>query len=453
MFTTRADIAESRSLGLPGAAVLAVSSTGELAVSLDRHIITGVRDHRDPRPRPAGRRRASRDPRERPGRRLVPRRTVPRRLSRRWATGAASSTRSERCCTTLRAGSATSEFRPTESSSPSSNTCSAAITTAISRSSTRSGKLRLAGPFMPGFSGLAWSSERRRGLVGRNPGDVDRRPRPARSGLRRTPTSRTSPATEASSSGTGRRVGRWSDFPRAERRPRNLTELNWSFPVRHLLRRQPRSVHRAAAGAARRLRPGARRVACRADWRGGRVCILARRPVGADVEDAGAPPGRARADRRRRAPDARYREPDLRMGELVSGRKADPPFGQRARTRRRASTSVDVAGGQPRAISPEGVAISAQIISPDGRSIVGARPGRPIRRLPRRARRAPPHLGSRTGTKSPCAGRPTGALCTSRASPSRRESSTSSRSTTGKRSRFTQFDPPDPTGIEMVGPR
>ncbi|MEX1245889.1 MAG: protein kinase [Thermoanaerobaculia bacterium] len=41
IFSTRADSAESRSLGLPGAAVLSISSTGELAVSLNRHFLFG----------------------------------------------------------------------------------------------------------------------------------------------------------------------------------------------------------------------------------------------------------------------------------------------------------------------------------------------------------------------------------------------------------------------------
>jgi len=41
VFTTRADSSESRSLGLAGAAVLAVSSGGELAVSLNRHFMFG----------------------------------------------------------------------------------------------------------------------------------------------------------------------------------------------------------------------------------------------------------------------------------------------------------------------------------------------------------------------------------------------------------------------------
>ena len=41
IFTTRVDSSESRSLGLPRADVLAVSSSGELAISLDRHYMFG----------------------------------------------------------------------------------------------------------------------------------------------------------------------------------------------------------------------------------------------------------------------------------------------------------------------------------------------------------------------------------------------------------------------------
>jgi Tol biopolymer transport system component/predicted Ser/Thr protein kinase len=41
VFTTRADSSESRSLGLAGASVLAISSSGELAISLNRHFLFG----------------------------------------------------------------------------------------------------------------------------------------------------------------------------------------------------------------------------------------------------------------------------------------------------------------------------------------------------------------------------------------------------------------------------
>jgi Tol biopolymer transport system component len=41
IFTARADSPESRSLGIPGATVLSVSSAGEIAVSLNRHFVVG----------------------------------------------------------------------------------------------------------------------------------------------------------------------------------------------------------------------------------------------------------------------------------------------------------------------------------------------------------------------------------------------------------------------------
>jgi Tol biopolymer transport system component/predicted Ser/Thr protein kinase len=41
LFSTRADSTESRPLGLPSADVLSISSTGEMAISLDRHYIVG----------------------------------------------------------------------------------------------------------------------------------------------------------------------------------------------------------------------------------------------------------------------------------------------------------------------------------------------------------------------------------------------------------------------------
>src|SRR5262249_35213719 len=41
IFTARTDSPESRSLGLPGATVLSISSAGEIAVSLNRHFVVG----------------------------------------------------------------------------------------------------------------------------------------------------------------------------------------------------------------------------------------------------------------------------------------------------------------------------------------------------------------------------------------------------------------------------
>src|SRR4029453_14363038 len=41
IFSTRADSSESRSFGLAGAGLLAISSTGELAISLNRHFMFG----------------------------------------------------------------------------------------------------------------------------------------------------------------------------------------------------------------------------------------------------------------------------------------------------------------------------------------------------------------------------------------------------------------------------
>ncbi len=41
LFSTRLDSTESRSLGLPSADVLSISSSGEMAISLDRHFVAG----------------------------------------------------------------------------------------------------------------------------------------------------------------------------------------------------------------------------------------------------------------------------------------------------------------------------------------------------------------------------------------------------------------------------
>ena len=229
--------------GCPAPTSSSISSSGELAVSLEPPLPRRLRGDRDARPRAAGRRRAPRGPRERPGRRLVARRQEPRRVPRTSATGAGSSTRSARSSTRPRAGSAASASPRTGGSSPSSTTRSAETTTATSRSWTRAARCgstdrsSAARPASPGRrratrSGSA-ESRRLSTRTGKSPAGLE---------LSGRESSRTSLATGACSARRDPPAGARSSAFRAGRQaPRNLTALNWSFPDRHLRRRATRS--------------------------------------------------------------------------------------------------------------------------------------------------------------------------------------------------------------------
>jgi hypothetical protein len=112
---------------------------------------------------------------------------------------------------------------------------------------------------------------------------------------------------------------------------------------------------------------------------------------------------------------------------------------------------LDVAGGKPRAISPEGIRLTAQAISPDGRSIVArgpdgllaiysAEPGEP-RPIPG-IQRDDQSSGWTADGKSIFAMRMSGVPGVVQVVDV----------ATGRRSTWKEFLPPDPTGVEQVGP-
>jgi len=112
---------------------------------------------------------------------------------------------------------------------------------------------------------------------------------------------------------------------------------------------------------------------------------------------------------------------------------------------------LDVAGGSPRPISPEGVSISSQSVSPDGRSIVARGPDGRLAIYP-----------AETGEPLPVPGVAPGELAL-RWTPDGRALYVGRQTAppgiidvveiaTGRRSRWTQFEPPDPSGVETVGP-
>ncbi len=83
LYSTRPDSAEFRSLGLPGAVVLSISSGGRDRRLSRLPLPRRLRGDRDARPRAARGRRSPRGSRERPGRGLVPGRQDPRRVPER----------------------------------------------------------------------------------------------------------------------------------------------------------------------------------------------------------------------------------------------------------------------------------------------------------------------------------------------------------------------------------
>ena len=145
------------------------------------------------------------------------------------------------------------------------------------------GKVRLAGPFVRGFVGLAWSPEGRRGLVRRNRGDVGRRQEPNGLGLAERATSRTSRATGAFSWSDGTARARSSDIAAAGRSAAQPDRAQLVVPRRHLARRR----HAFSSTSSNAEPPGdlparARRLSGGSHRRGRGLRVLAGRTLGAD---------------------------------------------------------------------------------------------------------------------------------------------------------------------------
>ena len=179
IFVSRPESPESRPFGMPGASVLAISKSGEMALSLGQHVVapfttsgTLARSERRRRRRPAG------DPRRRAVGRLGARWREPRHRSRRRAAETGWSSRSERFSTRRPDGSATRASRPEGTRSPSSTTRRGETTAGRSPSWTAPERRRRR--FSESFEtaqGLAWA------------------PTAARSGSRRQRSGATAPST------------------------------------------------------------------------------------------------------------------------------------------------------------------------------------------------------------------------------------------------------------------
>ena len=448
MFSTRADMAESRSLGIPGAVVLSVSSAGELAVAMDRRAVTGYETTGTLARVPL----AGGAPREvlesvqdadwsPDGRSLAVCRVVGSRSRLEYPVGKV----------LYETGGWVSGIRV----SPDGRLL--AFAEHIQRGNNdghlriidTAGKLRLAGPYIPGFVGLAWSPKGDEiWWGGIQATSVDGKNRTVWASPNGYIQDIARDGSVLLGDGTARReiVG----YAAIGDPPRNLTELNWSFPVdispdggRVLFSEQqrvPPAVYirgldgspavRIAEGEGYAFSPDGRWALT--------LKIPERRQVVLVPTGAGEPR-------------------TLDLGNLTCGWANWFPDGKRILLaagepgRGVRLYAADVAGGRPRALSPEGVTIAFQAISPDGRSILARSPDGRIAIYPTEPgepRTIPWLQPGEVPLRWTADGR---SIYVTRFSqpPGIVEVV---ELTTGRRTRFAQFDPPDPTGIEVVGP-
>ncbi len=448
LFTTRADSAESRSLGMPGAAVLSISSKGELAVSLKRRGVIGYETTGTLARVPL----AGGAPREilesvqdadwsPDGQSLAVCRVVGSRSRLEYPVG--------------KVLYETPGWVSGVRISPDGQLL--AFAEHVQRGNNdghlkiidTTGKLRLAGPYVPGFSGLAWPPKGDEVLYGGILAvSLDGKTRTVWASPNAYIQDIARDGSVLLGDGTARReiVG----YAAIGAAPRNLTELNWSFPTdisydgsRVLFTEQ----QRPPPGIYVRGLDGSPAV---------RI---------ADGESFGlSPDGRwaltLKTPERRRiviVPTGAGEPQTIELGGLTVGWANWFPDGKRfllgASEPGRGARLwvVDVEGGKPRPITPEGVVIAAQSVSPDGRSIFArgpdgrfaiypAEPGEP-RPVPGLEPDEVPLRWAADGRSIYVTrfSEPPGIVDVVDLE-------------TGKRSRFTEFDPPDPTGIEVVGP-
>ena len=447
VFSTRADMPESRPLGITGAAVLSVSSTGEIALSMRRRGVMGFETTgilaRVPLAGGAPREilESVQDADWSPdGQTLAVCRVVGNRSRLEYPVG--------------KVLFETPGWVNGVRVSPDGKLL--AFAEHIQRGNNdgylkiidTTGKLVLAGPYMPGFAALAWSPKGDEVWWGATRAtSIDGKTRSvwASPGAYLEDIARDGSVLVAD--GTSRReiVG----YETLGGPPRNLTELNWSFPVdishdgKLLFTEQQRPppgayvrgldgspAVRLADGEAYSLSPD------------GRWALTLKTPERRQIVLVPTGAGEPRI---------------LDVGNLTTGwgnwfpdgktillDASEPGRGARLYT-------VDIAGGPPRAISPEGVATAAQCVSPDGRSIVARGPDGRFAIYPASAGEPVPipwFAPDEVPLRWTADGR---SLYVTRFSePPGIVDIVEIAS--GKRSRFTQFDPPDPTGIEIVGP-
>ncbi len=439
VYTTRPDSAESRSLELPGAMVLAVSSTGEIAVSLNRHFVVGYEGTGtlarvplaggSPREILEGAQDADWSP---DGKELAVCRVAGNRSRVEYPVGkvlyeAAGWVRSVRVSPDGRL------LAFVDCPQRGNNDGRLKIVDT-------SGKLRLDGPIVRGDGTLAWSPKGDEVWCGRtdagpidykgiNAISLDGKVRPVWNAPLASLEDLSRDGRVLLTESTARRelVGFGRDGT-----PHNLTALNWSFPsdisadgntvLFYEQIRQPPGVYvRKLDGS-----PAVRL----ADGEGygfspdGRFALTVKLPERRPIILVPTGVGESKS---------------LDVGNITFAWANWFPDGKRILVNGREGGKggarlfvLDVAGGAPKPISPEGVSILGQSISPDGKSIVARGPDGTGRDLPGR-REAANRARSRGSSprRSRCGGRPTDARSTSRGSRRCPVSSTSSTSPPG----------------------
>ena len=448
LYTTRTDSAESRSLGLPGAVVLGVSSKGELAISLNRQFVVGFEATGTlarvplaggaPREVLEGVQDAEWSP---DGESMVVCRLAGNRSrleypigkvlyeSAGWVNGARVSPDGKHIAFVehLQRGNNDGFVKIIDVS----------------------GKLRVSGPLVPGFVALAWSPRGDEvwwgGISATTLGGKTRKVWASPNGYVQDIASN---GTVLIGDGTSRReiVG----FPAGGGPPRNLTELNWAFPVditsdgEKVLfteqQRAPAGVYvrgldgspavRIGEGEATGLSPDGK-------W-ASTIRVPERKAIMLVPTGAGEPRtldgGGLTLQWANWLPD----------GKRLVLMASEPARGSRL-------FILDIDGGKPRAITPEGVSIAGQGVSPDGKFLVARGPdGRPaVYPTELGEPRVVPGLNPGDYVLRWVADGRSLYVTRLSAPPGIIDLAEIQ---TGQRTRWKSFEPPDPSGVEVVGP-
>jgi dipeptidyl aminopeptidase/acylaminoacyl peptidase/predicted Ser/Thr protein kinase len=448
IFTTRPDSAESRSLGLTGAIVLAVSSAGEVAVSLNRHFIIGYEATGTLARVPL----AGGSPREvlesaqdvdwsPDGKEMAVCRFVGNRSRLEYPIG--------------KVLYEAAKWVRNVSISPDGRLL--AFVDCLQRGNNdgrlkivdTSGKLRLDGPLVKGNGGLAWSPRGDEVWFGRIEAvSLDGKVRPVWTSPMASLEDRSRDGRVLLSEFTARRemVGFGRDGV-----PHNLTALNWSFPsdisadgdtvLFYEQIRQPPGVYvrKLDGSPAVRLADG-EGYGFSPDGRWALTAKLPeRRPIMLVPTGAGEPK-------------------TLDIGNLAFGWGNWFPDGRRiligANEPGRGPRLFvqDLSGGKPRPISAEGVSITMQAISPDGRSIVARGPDGRIAIYPSEAGGEPRPVPGIDPEDMPLRWTADGrSLYVTRFSALPGIINIVDIAT-GRRTPWKKFQPLDPSGVEQAGP-
>ncbi len=448
LFSSRLDSAESRPLGIPGASVLSISSTGELAVLLGHRYVTGYEATGTLARVPL----AGGAPREiledvqdadwsPDGKELAVCRTVGNRSRVEYPIGKV----------LYEATGWVSDVRVSpdgrlvafvEHPQRGNNDGRVKIVDA-------GGKPRAEGRFYQGQTGIAWSPKGDEVWWGAiEATSLDGRSRRVWNAPSAYLVDVARGGAVMFADGTGRReiVG----FPAGGGPPRDLTELNWSFPVDvspdgtkvmfNEQQRQPPATYVRGLDGSPSVRIG--------EGEG-----YGFSPDGKSAVTSKLPERRTIAV----VPIGAGETKPLELGSLTcqwanwfpDGKRlllnaTEPGHGFRLYV-------LDVAGGAPKAISPEGVTIGGQAVSPDGRSVVARGPDGRIAIYP-----------TDPGEPRPVPGLAPGEAAIRFTSDGR--SLYVMRFTappglidvveieTGRRARWKEFQPPDPSGVEFTGP-